>query len=152
MQVQKCANMQVCKYASVQVCKVACVQVCMCASMQGCKYASMQDFLLITVFATLESNFGFQQCLKSCKASACKLGHEVALLLRCDDPATHPPPNHFSYSHTLEHLYFLDNVRSVSGGYLEASVRCLGISWTKIFFWTIDFWTNIFLDQKFFSD
>ena len=78
----------------------------------------------------------------------------MALLSRCDHPPSHPPshppPNHFSYSNTLENLDYLDYVRSVSGGYLEASVRCLGISWTKIFFWTIDFWTNIFLDQKFY--
>jgi hypothetical protein len=100
-EVCKYASVQVCKYASVQVCKCASMQVCMCASMQVCKYASvqvckgasMQDFLWITVFATLESNLGFQQCLKSCKASACNFGHKVALLLRCDGPATQPPPN-----------------------------------------------------------
>ena len=43
----------------------------------------------------------------------------MALLPRCDHPATHPPPNHFSYSSTLQHLDYLDYVRNVSGGYLK---------------------------------
>ena len=53
-----------------------------------------------TSIATLMSNLGYQLCLKSCIAPACKLGHEVALLSRCDQPPTHPPPNHFSQYHT----------------------------------------------------
>ena len=34
------------------------------------------------IFAILGSNLGFQLCLKSCRAPACKLGYEVALSLR----------------------------------------------------------------------
>ena len=51
------------------------------------------DTAFLCLFATLGSNLGFQLFLKSCIAPACKFGHEVALLSRCDDPAT-PPPSH----------------------------------------------------------
>ena len=50
----------------------------------------------------------------------------MALLSRCDDPPSHPPPNHFSYSYTLEHLDYLDYVRNVSGGYLGGICKMSG--------------------------
>ena len=46
--------------------------------------------VVAVLVATLGSNLGFQLCLKSCIALACKWGHEVVLLSRCDNPPTHP--------------------------------------------------------------